>query len=116
MTPCWSSSASLRPSFSSLACSLESLLGEDGLSEYQEMYRSYMARLPILHRLGTREETPLPPYQPSPAEGYIQLEAVAGINKDSSPSSYIKMENNAGYSRHTTTPEGYIALMDISNK
>ena len=110
MTPCWASSASLRPSFSSLASSLETLLGEEGLSEYQEMYSSYMARLPILHRVWAREETPLPPY---PGEGYIQLEAGAGINKDSS---YIEMENNTGYSRHTTTPGGYIALMDISNK
>jgi len=112
MRPCWASTASHRPSFSSLASSLEALLGEEGVTDYRDMYTSYMKRLPLLQRqTEEREETPLPPY---PGEGYVQFEAADGLNRDS----YIKMESggqcDAGYSRHVATPGGYIALVDVN--
>ena len=112
MRPCWASTASHRPSFSSLASSLEALLGEEGVTDYRDMYTSYMKRLPLLQRqTEEREETPLPPY---PGEGYVQIEAADGLNRDS----YIKMESggqcDTGYSRHVATPGGYIALVDVN--
>ena len=109
MKPCWASLASNRPSFTSLAESLEGLLGTEGVKEYQDMYSSYMRDLPLLHReTGGREDTPLPPY---PGKGYIQVEA---------DMTYVKMESgqrkDVGYSIHTASPGGYIALVDIKNK
>ena len=112
MRPCWASTASHRPSFSSLASSLEALLGEEGVTDYRDMYTSYMKRLPLLQRqTEEKEKTPLPPYA---GEEYVQFEAADGLNRDS----YIKMESggqcDAGYSRHVATPGGYIALVDVN--
>ena len=114
MLPCWASVASARPSFTSIAESLETLLGEEGVREYQDMYTSYMRDLPLLHKETVREETPLPPY---PGEGYIQFEAAELRTGDPS---YVEMETaerrDEGYSIQTTSPGGYIALVDIKNK
>ena len=114
MLPCWASVASARPSFTSIAESLETLLGEEGVREYQDMYTSYMRDLPLLHKETVREETPLPPY---PGEGYIQFEAAEVRTGDPS---YVEMETaerrDEGYSIQTTSPGGYIALVDIKNK
>ena len=58
-----------RPSFSTLAGSLESLMGGEGRRRYEEMVSALMERLPLCQRGGL--ETPLPPY--SQAEAYIQM-------------------------------------------
>ena len=91
MLPCWSTRPASRPTFASLASSLENLLGEEERRRYEEMVRSYMERLPLLQRGGL--DTPLPPY--SQSEAYIQMG-----------------RSDGGYSR----PRGYIALQDLNNK
>ena len=93
------------------------------MEKYEEMRRSYMARLPLIHREAEDTARPLSQSQPGPGPGYIRINSVespgAGASSDSS-ASYIKLERaergpgEEGYSRHTTTGGGYIALMDIS--
>ena len=93
MLPCWATQPASRPAFASLASSLENLLGEEGRRRYEEMFSSYMERLPVIQRSGL--ETPLPPY--SQSEAYIEMERTDG-----------------GYSRPRS--RGYITLEDLNNK
>ena len=95
MLPCWSSHPHTRPTFSSLVSRLEVLVGEERVSQYQDMVRSYMQRLPLIQRTG--RETPLPPY----------------IQSEKTDNYYMKME---AAEADRVRPSGYIALGHVNNK
>ena len=118
MLPCWASQPTARPSFTNIMASLETMLGEEGLAQYEEMFSDYMRRLPLIHREGEDAPQPLPSLSHSQNQsGYIRINSV---DCGGGAGAYIKMETaernpaDEGYSRHTTTGGGYIALRDIN--
>ena len=99
MLPCWREQPSARPSFTNIMASLEMMLKEEGLAEYEKMFSRYMRRLPLIHREREGEDTP-------------NLQPPLSASQDQS--GYIRINpRDEGYSGHTTTAGGYIALQDI---
>ena len=138
MKSCWEAKAENRPTFSSLVKKLEEFLGDDGIEEYDSMFKTYMKNLPLLHRTETKtaEEAEVPDTkndegyiklgaaisgtQPVQTNPYIQISQVlnnpgAGNNQDQEPNNTNNSDSDQGYSRHALSPSGgYITLQNIN--
>merc|ERR1719282_1073361 len=138
MNSCWEAKAENRPTFSSLVKKLEEFLGDDGIGEYDSMFKTYMKNLPLLHRTETKtaEEAEVPDTkndegyiklgaaisgtQPVQTNPYIQISQVlnnpgAGNNQDQEPNNTNNSSSDQGYSRHVLSPSGgYITLQNIN--